>query len=98
MATQNNDNTADVVVRGDAHSFKQEVNVGKHHVVADEPARGLYVNDGRLIRAAKTNSARNDHGFTPALAHLRKRLRGVRNEGWHAGQNRSRIGTYRPLE
>ena len=37
MATQNNDNTADVVVRGDARSFKQEVNVGKHHVIADEP-------------------------------------------------------------
>ncbi len=31
------DNTADVVVRGDARSFKQEVNVGKHHVIADEP-------------------------------------------------------------
>src|SRR6187551_3768169 len=37
MPTQNNDNTADVVVRGDARSFKQEVNVGKHHVIADEP-------------------------------------------------------------
>ena len=35
--TQSNDKTADVVVRGDARSFKQEVDVGKHHVIADEP-------------------------------------------------------------
>src|ERR1700746_236053 len=37
MATQNNDKTADVVVRGDAHSFKQEVVTGKHQLIADEP-------------------------------------------------------------
>ncbi len=37
MATQSNDKTADVVVRGDARSFKQEIVAGKHHLVADEP-------------------------------------------------------------
>ena len=37
MATQSNDKTADVVVRGDARSFKQEIAAGKHHLVADEP-------------------------------------------------------------
>jgi uncharacterized OsmC-like protein len=37
MATQTNDNTADVVVRGDAVSFKQEVIAGKHRLLADEP-------------------------------------------------------------
>jgi uncharacterized OsmC-like protein len=37
MATQNNDKTADVVVRGDARSFKQEVVTGKHQLIADEP-------------------------------------------------------------
>lgn len=37
MATQSNDKTADVVVRGDARSFKQEIVAGEHHLVADEP-------------------------------------------------------------
>jgi putative redox protein len=37
MATQSNDKTADVVVRGDSHSFRQEVVVGKHGLSADEP-------------------------------------------------------------
>jgi uncharacterized OsmC-like protein len=37
MATQSNDKTADVVVRGDARSFKQEVVTGKHPLIADEP-------------------------------------------------------------
>jgi uncharacterized OsmC-like protein len=37
MATQSNDKTADVVVRGDSHSFRQEVVVGKHSLSADEP-------------------------------------------------------------
>lgn len=33
-----NNNTPDIVVRGDAHSFKQEIAAGKHRLVADEPA------------------------------------------------------------
>jgi uncharacterized OsmC-like protein len=37
MATQSNDKTAEVVVRGDARSFKQEIVAGKHRLVADEP-------------------------------------------------------------
>jgi putative redox protein len=37
VATQSNDKTADVVVRGDARSFKQEIVAGKHHLLADEP-------------------------------------------------------------
>src|SRR6266487_1978761 len=37
MATQSNDKTADVVVRGDARSFRQDVVVGKHSLSADEP-------------------------------------------------------------
>lgn len=37
MATQSNDKTADVIVRGDAHSFTQEIFAGKHRLVADEP-------------------------------------------------------------
>ena len=35
MATP--DKTADVVVHGDARSFRQEINAGKHHLIADEP-------------------------------------------------------------
>jgi putative redox protein len=31
------DKTADVVVHGDARSFRQEINAGKHHLIADEP-------------------------------------------------------------
>src|SRR5213594_2238848 len=37
MATQSNDKTADVVVRGDARSFRQEVVAGKYSFSADEP-------------------------------------------------------------
>ena len=37
MPTQSNDKTADVVVRGDVRSFKQEIVAGKHHLIADEP-------------------------------------------------------------
>jgi uncharacterized OsmC-like protein len=37
MATQNNDKPADIVVRGNARSFRQEIVVGKHNLVADEP-------------------------------------------------------------
>ena len=37
MATQSNDKTADVVVRSDARSFRQDVVVGKHSLSADEP-------------------------------------------------------------
>ena len=37
MATQSNDKTADVVVRGDARSFRQQIVAGKHHLIADEP-------------------------------------------------------------
>src|SRR5438094_1174804 len=38
MAAQSNNETAAVVVRGDASSFKQEVVAGKHRLLADEPA------------------------------------------------------------
>ena len=37
MATQSNVKTADVVVRGNAKSFKQEIVAGRHHLTADEP-------------------------------------------------------------
>jgi putative redox protein len=37
MATQSNDKTADVIVRGDARSFRQEIDVDKHQLIADEP-------------------------------------------------------------
>jgi putative redox protein len=37
MSTQSNNRTADVVVRGDARSFKQEIVAGKHRLAADEP-------------------------------------------------------------
>jgi uncharacterized OsmC-like protein len=37
MATQSGNKTPDVVVRGDAGSFKQEVVAGKHRLLADEP-------------------------------------------------------------
>ena len=32
-----NNNTPDIVVRGDARSFKQEIAAGRHRLVADEP-------------------------------------------------------------
>ena len=38
MATQTDKQTVHVVVRGGAGNFQQEVNAGKHHLVADEPA------------------------------------------------------------
>ena len=37
MATQTDKQTAHVIVRGGAGNFQQEVIVGKHHLVADEP-------------------------------------------------------------
>src|SRR5205823_14906317 len=38
MATENHDKTPHIVVRGGADSFKQEINAGKHRLVADEHA------------------------------------------------------------
>jgi uncharacterized OsmC-like protein len=38
MVQQNGNKTPDIVVRGGADSFKQEIIAGKHHLVADEPA------------------------------------------------------------
>jgi putative redox protein len=38
MAAQTEKETAHIIVRGGADSFKQEVIAGKHHLVADEPA------------------------------------------------------------
>jgi len=37
MAAENHDKTPHIVVRGGADSFKQEINAGKHRLVADEP-------------------------------------------------------------
>ena len=37
MSTQNSNKTPDVVVRGSADNFKQEIIVGKHRLTADEP-------------------------------------------------------------
>src|SRR5205814_6447452 len=37
MAAQTDSKTPDVVVHGGADSFKQEITVGKHGLVADEP-------------------------------------------------------------
>jgi putative redox protein len=37
MSTQSSDETATVVVHGDASSFKQEIVAGKHRLLADEP-------------------------------------------------------------
>ena len=37
MSAQTNDKTAEVVVRGDTRSFKQEIVAGKHRLLADEP-------------------------------------------------------------
>ncbi|PYL10608.1 MAG: hypothetical protein DME33_00335 [Verrucomicrobia bacterium] len=37
MSSQNNDKTADVVVHGDADSFKQEIVARRHRLLADEP-------------------------------------------------------------
>ncbi len=37
MAAQNDNKTPEIVVRGGADSFKQEIVAGKHRLVADEP-------------------------------------------------------------
>ena len=37
MAAENHDKIPHIVVRGGADSFKQEINAGKHRLVADEP-------------------------------------------------------------
>jgi uncharacterized OsmC-like protein len=37
MATQSSNETADIIVHGSARSFRQEIVVGKHSLVADEP-------------------------------------------------------------
>jgi uncharacterized OsmC-like protein len=37
MSTQTDNRTADIVVRGDARSFKQDIVAGKHRLTADEP-------------------------------------------------------------
>ena len=39
MATGNHDKTPHVIVRGGADNFKQDIIVGKRHLVADEPVR-----------------------------------------------------------
>jgi uncharacterized OsmC-like protein len=38
MNAQSRNKTADVLVHGDARSFRQEIVAGKHHLSADEPA------------------------------------------------------------
>jgi putative redox protein len=38
MASQSDNTTPHIVVRGDARSFKQEIVAGRHQLVADEPA------------------------------------------------------------
>ena len=37
MTNQNSSGTADIIVRGDVRSFRQEIVAGKHHLIADEP-------------------------------------------------------------
>jgi uncharacterized OsmC-like protein len=37
MTAQNSNQAADVIVRGDAGSFKQEIVAGRHRLLADEP-------------------------------------------------------------
>jgi putative redox protein len=37
MSAQQNNKASDVVVRGDARSFRQEILAGKHRLLADEP-------------------------------------------------------------
>jgi uncharacterized OsmC-like protein len=37
MTEQSDNKTPDIVVRGDARSFKQEIVAGNHHLRADEP-------------------------------------------------------------
>src|SRR6058998_3588180 len=36
MTNQNGSGTADIIVRGDARSYRQEIVAGKHHLIADE--------------------------------------------------------------
>ena len=38
MAALSDNKTPDIVVRGDARSFKQEIAAGRHHLIGDEPA------------------------------------------------------------
>jgi putative redox protein len=38
MAAQSDNTTPQIVVRGDAENFEQEITAGKHGLVADEPA------------------------------------------------------------
>ena len=38
MATQTDNDAPHIVVRGGAKNFQQEVAVGRHHLIADEPA------------------------------------------------------------
>jgi uncharacterized OsmC-like protein len=37
MTAQRSNKAADIIVRGDARSFRQEIVAGKHHLLADEP-------------------------------------------------------------
>jgi uncharacterized OsmC-like protein len=37
MTVQRSNKAADIIVRGDARSFRQEIVAGKHHLLADEP-------------------------------------------------------------
>jgi uncharacterized OsmC-like protein len=37
MSAHGNNKTADVIVRGNARTFKQEIVAGKHHLEGDEP-------------------------------------------------------------
>jgi putative redox protein len=37
VSAQQSNKTPDIVVHGSARDFRQEVDVGKHHVIADEP-------------------------------------------------------------
>jgi uncharacterized OsmC-like protein len=37
MTAQRSNKAADIIVRGDARSFRQEILAGKHHLLADEP-------------------------------------------------------------
>ena len=64
---QNNIKPANIVVRGSAREFLQDVVSGKHHLRAD----------GWVIRAPKTTATREYYGFAEPFAHLRKRLRGM---------------------
>src|SRR6266550_1353401 len=53
----------------------------------------MHFNDNRIIRAAKSSASGKHYGFALTLAHLCSGLRGMRNQGRHARQNRCRSGT-----